>query len=505
MYPPDRIDDYRRRAQQNAIANALRPPRQPWDERTPGGQTVQELMREGMPQIRPRVPTDLMNRIESPLARIRSGNVPDAALQAPQAAAQPSPRIAISSQPATGITGTLNLPQPTAEAQPMLDAPQPNQPITGPAASPVLGPSIRGMGRLDRDIALRDAMSNADPESRVRIAGDEIDISPPGMKGVGRRGRFATAGEAALNALGSGDPDRPLYSLGQGIGAGVTGLVSPRAGAKINRRFDISRLDNDIARGIQLETAKSGLASAEALRRQREIGPILDAQKLESDIEYRNAQLELDRQKAAGVIDQRTYEKERDRLDRESRERVAGRSRRDDDYADQKSEYEWQTKNAENEGKRAAVTEQISAMEATANDHLTKRRAADEEISRLTKERNALTITREEKQEDGTTKSVTVKASDKDSRVVPILERIEKLKKESEYRQKEADDAFKKRDTLKGEASKYPTLPPPPKRVSAAPPAPPGVTEASVRAEAKKRGADEEAAVRKARGFGWIP
>ncbi len=39
---------------------------------------------------------------------------------------------------------------------------------------------------------------------------------------------------------------------------------------------------------------------------------------------------------------------------------------------------------------------------------------------------------------------------------------------------------------------------------STTPPAPPGVTEATIRAEAKRRGQDAEAAVKRAREFGWI-
>ena len=476
MYPPDRIDDYRRRAQQRTIADALRPPRQPWDERTPGGQTVQELMRGSIPGIRPQGMPDLAARIESPMARIRSGNVPDAALQAPQAPPpQPSPRIAISSQPATGITGALNLPKPATEAQPITDVPQPNEPLTAaPPTSPVVGPSIRGMRQLDRNIMLREAMSNADPESRVRIAGDDIDISPPAMKGVGRRGRFSTAGEAGLNALGSGDPDRPLYSLGQGLGAAVTGLVSPRAGAKINRRFDISRLDSDIARGLQLETAQSGLASAEALRRQRELEPILEARKISSDIEYKNAQLELERQKAAGVIDQREYEQRRDQLNRESRERIAGMDR--------------------------SSRERVAGMRSTSSGdeaRAAKAAAAQAEYDQLVAdEQNA----KEEKDRAYAYLAQIKQGAGNRPRDLQDV-------KEAQDAAEAADKLYKGFGEKKREAQRrmrenqYSVAAP---GTAGPPPAPPGVTEASIRAEAKRRGQDAEAAVMKAREFGWI-
>ena len=436
---------------------------------------MQELMRGAIPGIRSHGMPDLAARIESPLARIRSGNVPDAALQAPQASPpQPSPRIAISSQPATGITGALNFPKPATEAQPISDLPLPNEPITAAPTSPVVGPSIRGMGQLDRNIMLREAMSNADPESRVRVAGNQIDISAPAMKGVGRRGRFSTAGEAALNALGSGDPDRPLYSLGQGLGAAVTGLVSPRAGAKINRRFDLSRLDSDIARGVQLETAQSGLASAEALRRQRELGPLLDAQKIEADIEYRNAQLELERQKASGVINQREYERQRDQLNRESRERISSLDR--------------------SSRERVAGMRSISTGDEA---RAAKAAAAQAELDQLIADEQA--------------------AGEEKNRAYEYLEGVKRNAgnsprslqdvREAQEAAQQADRVYKSFGEKKRDAQRRLRENQYSVSSSAAagpPPAPPGVTEASIRAEAKRRGQDENAAVKKAREFGWI-
>lgn len=39
------------------------------------------------------------------------------------------------------------------------------------------------------------------------------------------------------------------------LGGGLTGAVSPRSGARLKRRFEMNQLDNDIARGLQLEQA----------------------------------------------------------------------------------------------------------------------------------------------------------------------------------------------------------------------------------------------------------
>lgn len=490
MIPQGQIDDYRRRAQQNILGRILNQPRQPMDERLPSGQSAQDLLSvrgsDAVPRIRP----------QSPITDVT------AASQGAQSA-QPSPRIAISSQPARGIVGALNLPEPPADIRSPNDMP-PNMSFPVPEVqTPAVGGSIRG-SKLDRDIMLREAMGTADPESKVRISGDQIDVSPPPMKGaLPHRSRWATAGEAAVNALGSADPDRPLYSLGQGVGAAVTGAVSPRSGAKINRRFDTQRLDNDIARGLKVEGAQSDLASADALRRQRELEPILQGHKMEQDAAYRNAELELERQKAAGAIGQREYERRRDalnresrekisQLDRESRERLGGRSGRDDSYADQKSEYEWQTKNAENDAKRTAAMQEAQALTATAEDHQKKVSTARTEVLRI----------------DALIKSVPpqIPGVGSNPEYVALKTQRDQAEKIQNDEQNKMDTAYKQANEKKSEAARYPALPAPPKRhmATAQPPAPPGVTEASVRAEAKRRGQDAEAAVKKAREFGWI-
>ena len=531
MYPPDRMDDYRRRAQQRTIADALRPPRQPWDERTPGGQTVQELMRGATPGIRPQGMPDLMARIESPMARIRSGNVPDAALQAPQAPPpQPSPRIAISSQPATGITGALNLPKPATEAQPISDVPLPSEPITAAPTSPVVGPSIRGMGQLDRNIMLREAMSSADPESRVRIAGDDIDISPPAMKGVGRRGRFSTAGEAALNALGSGDPDRPLYSLGQGLGAAVTGLVSPRAGAKINRRFDLSRLDSDIARGIQLEGAQQAVRGQKVSQGQISTRVVAEGEYpgIEAGTEIRvridprtgsvtdvvgpNSRpviADLAKRPSAGAPH---YESDADGYLITVQ---GGRAERVTDPGGQPVKVK--SKNADGEvvevqvgGRTLRVTPgqalsyygQVGERETKRTEEQRERQrkydAAKAEYDQLVvDEKNA---ENEKNRAYEYLKGVKANASNSPRSLQDV--------QEAQDAAEAADTLYKsfgekKRDAQRRMTENQYSVSAP--TAAAPPPAPPGVTEASVRAEARRRKEDEDAAVQRARDFKWIP
>jgi hypothetical protein len=178
----------------------------------------------------------------------------------PTPPAQPSPRVSVSSQPGATITGNLNLPQPSPSINIPNDAPAPNAPVEQPQQPRgIFGPSLAGLGKLDRDIALRNTTASADPESDVRVRGDQVDVTPPRMAGVNQKGRFRSGLEAGLAAFGNADPDRPLYSLGQGLGGLVTGVASPRAGAKITRKFEQQRLDDDVSRGLKLEQEQAQL------------------------------------------------------------------------------------------------------------------------------------------------------------------------------------------------------------------------------------------------------
>lgn len=140
----------------------------------------------------------------------------------------------------------LSLPQPATPPINLEDMqpPTPNEPVA-PASSPRIGYSTAGLTGTDALIQRRRALEEADPESQVTAAGE---ILPPR-----KTGHLRGLGQGALIGLGTGDPDRPLYSLGQMIGGAVTGAVSPRSVAKMQRRFDLGQLDTDLARGLKLE------------------------------------------------------------------------------------------------------------------------------------------------------------------------------------------------------------------------------------------------------------
>lgn len=176
------------------------------------------------------------------------------------------PRISVSSQPAAGIIGSLpkldlglSKPKPASDAPVAPMVPQPREMSLEAAAPPPpseapapyrgvsIGPSVKGLGDTERGLVLRDALRTADPTSRVRIQGDQVDIAPP--EKPGRSIGFS----AALEALATADPENPMQALGRGIGGLLTGAISPRSGAKINRRFELDRLENDIQRGLKLD------------------------------------------------------------------------------------------------------------------------------------------------------------------------------------------------------------------------------------------------------------
>jgi len=144
----------------------------------------------------------------------------------------------------------LALPQPT---QPNINVggiepPQPSQPAA-PPTTPRIGYSTAGLTGVDRLMQRRRALEEADPESRVTDSGE---ILPPE-----KTGRLKGLGEGVALAASQYDPSHKLYSLGRAIGGGLTGAISPRSSAKQMRKFELSQLDDDLARGLKLEAAQN--------------------------------------------------------------------------------------------------------------------------------------------------------------------------------------------------------------------------------------------------------
>lgn len=141
----------------------------------------------------------------------------------------------------------LSLPQPTTSNIDVsgIQPPTPNQPVTTPAPTPRIGYSMEGLSGVDRLIQRRRALEDADPESKVS---DEGEILPPQ-----KTGRLRGLGQGLAVAGAQADPNHPMFALGQLLGGGIGGAISPRSSAKNVRRFDTAQLDNDIARGLKLK------------------------------------------------------------------------------------------------------------------------------------------------------------------------------------------------------------------------------------------------------------
>lgn len=145
----------------------------------------------------------------------------------------------------------LNLPQPSAPNTNVVGPPQPSEPTIPTTPAPRVGYSTAGLTGVDRLLARRQAMEEADPESKVTPTGE---ILPPQ-----KTGRFSGLGQGLKVAAQRIDPDRPMFSLGALLGGGISGLASPRSAAKESRKLDLARLDNDLARGLKLEQEQAQL------------------------------------------------------------------------------------------------------------------------------------------------------------------------------------------------------------------------------------------------------
>jgi hypothetical protein len=140
----------------------------------------------------------------------------------------------------------LSLPQPASPTinTSVVPPPSPSQPLA-PTPPPRIGYSTAGLTGTEALMQRRRALEEADPESKVTPTGE---ILPPE-----KTGRWKGLGQGLLLAGAQANSDRPMYALGQVLGGGISGAVSPRGSAKVARKFELGQLDNDIARGLKLE------------------------------------------------------------------------------------------------------------------------------------------------------------------------------------------------------------------------------------------------------------
>ena len=364
---------------------------------------------------------------------------------------------------APSVPNNPTLPNPAAATiEPSVGAP-PAMNLPTPAPTPVrVGYGTAGLSGLERIQAQRQAMEEADPESKIKVTPDFVEVGPPGMKGVNRKGRFRSGLEASLSSLAHADPrmldNHPLYMLGQGLGGLIGGIASPRTGAKIVRGNEIEDLQREEARRLGLGQEEAQLGNIEAQRRYHELEPAIE-----------NAKLELERQKAQGVIDDRKYREQKDILDRASREKTNATT--------------------------AAATIEAARIRAQAGGGQDNNAIID---------RNIEAIRTQQAKIDAELPALQAKLAKLPPTILGGTYGDQTVANpEYEILNKQVQDALGERNRLDTEIRTYEGRRKGGGSVSNPPP-PPGVTEDSVRAAARKRNADEEEAVRKARGLGWI-
>lgn len=237
-------------------------------------------------------------------------------------------KASIAAQPIEPTESQIN---PNISLQPEQEIPFPNVPTdqqmseTSQQSRPYrVGYSAKGITGLDRDILKRKATAEAPARSEIEDRGDSIGwgaIQKPDPW-------WKRMGKGALRGLASGDPNNPNQTLGSAIGGAATSASSQQNASEMERHFDLRKLDNDISRGLRVEGEQAEI-------QQRQAAPGIAQQKIEAETAYNNEKLEVERQKAAGLITQeeaRRREREIDRKqrediatkDRESREKVAG-------------------------------------------------------------------------------------------------------------------------------------------------------------------------------------
>jgi hypothetical protein len=367
------------------------------------------------------------------------------------------------------LSTTPPLPAPTEGVG---DAPSPPTPSAPSSArqSPIsIGPSLGGKQGVDRLRTIRAAMESADPTSDVKVRGDQVDITPPRMKGVNEKGFWRKLGEGALTGLAMSDPNgSPAQILGSIAGGGA--LAGTETGTdQLRRKFDLSRLDNDIMRGLKI-----GQEQAELDKLQRpqvfaprvetdENGnlvsiqggiatPVRDAQgipvKAKSGTKYRSE---------GGVVYEETPEGLRPVLDTrvdvdidgkkfkvspntaatatatmgEQRQR---RTEREEDRAERRL-----TRDEEREAKRQAATEAAAAADRAAQDHLTKRAEYDKQLSQIRGQLRAMGP-----------------VSPDDPQRIELESAAKRLQDAVDYEQREADNQFELRDKANSDLRSVP-------------------------------------------------
>lgn len=178
-----------------------------------------------------------------------------------------------------------------------------------------VGFSAKGLSGLDRDMLKKRALEESDPSSKVKVEDDFVNVEPPK-----KMGRLKGLGLGLLTGLAHGEPGNANNILGSAIGGGTLGAVKPHGVQEILRKDEIAQTDNDINKGLKQEGEVARLSVLQAKPQQ-------DAAELAQKSQYDIERLNIERDKAAGLInDQEANRRERE-ADRRSRKEIAAQNR----------------------------------------------------------------------------------------------------------------------------------------------------------------------------------
>lgn len=381
-------------------------PRAPMDERLPDGRSVAELMMS-IPQL------------AQPVSR---------------------PRV-------VGEGAPLGAPPPVPTFNPT-GVPRPGGPVPANQQPDVrVGSQVQpGAGNLERLMAERQALATADPSSQVRRTGWGYEQQPPEQSPSRLKQALIGGLQGAAMAGRGGNVWETLGGAATGAAAGG---ISPQLMQAFTRRQELDRNAADMAgeQALQLRHAQIGETVAQA--EQRRVQPILELEKLRRAEEQAD-ELEAGRNRRADQAN-RTRSQTAAETNRMRQERLAEQTRHNKAVEGKTAATEEITvagrkfkvspstaarilesrSTAANKPDKERVESQLEADLETeaANDHLTKRREAEESASALRKERDDLSAS-------------PVAARRSEARIKELDRQIAQAEQEARYRQTEADNSF---------------------------------------------------------------
>lgn len=357
-------------------------------------------------------------------------------------------------------TGDLGPPPPVPVFNPT-GVPRPGSPVptTPPPGSVHIGNQVpTDASNLQRLMAQHATLSQADPASKVNRTGWGYEVQPPEQSPSRLRhaGMGAATGAMLAGQATKGDPWGTL--AGAAVGA-LTGGVSPALMQAFQRRQELDQSTGELATEQQLQLRNAQIGETLAQAEQRRMDPYLEAEKLRQQRENaemleggRNRRAELGARTRVETATEANKTRaqaaaEANKLRRESLEErqrhnkvvenKPGTATEEITVAGRKFKVPAATaarilearSTGTNKARVESGIEEELETEA-ANDHLTKRRQAEESASVLRAERDKL--------------STGVGARRNEARVKELDRQIADAEREASYRQREADDAFQR-------------------------------------------------------------